>query len=285
MAHYSADVWSHRSLFKLDDAGNPTVVAGVPPDYFSTTGQLWGNPLYRWPEMAKDDYRWWRERFASLLGLADLIRVDHFRGFEACWEVPAAHTTAEKGRWVKVPGNRLFSVLKRYFGHLPVIAEDLGVITPPVTALRQKFSFPGMKVLHFLFRQDGQGQAEPLGCPQDAVIYTGTHDNNTTVGWYQELKAAGDTASVDQYLNMTATTGEGEVAWRLMELAYQSKAATAIVPLQDVLGLGAPARMNTPGTVGGNWLWRSSTCTLTGELASRLAALVAKYHRGRTAGK
>lgn len=279
VAHYSADVWAHRKLFKLDEEGNPTAVAGVPPDYFSATGQLWGNPLYRWREMSRDDYRWWRERLTSLLSLADLIRVDHFRGFEGYWEVPAGEETAEKGRWARGPGSHLFAALERHLGHLPLIAEDLGVITPAVTALRKKFGYPGMKVLEFAFRQDAAGRPEPLDCGRDTVVYTGTHDNDTTAGWYQELGANMD--CVDQYLAITSAADAAEASWRLTELAYQCKSQAAVIPLQDLLGLGTEARMNTPGTVGGgNWLWRCSPGLLTSELAARLAALAVKHRRG-----
>ncbi|MDR3589996.1 MAG: 4-alpha-glucanotransferase [Negativicutes bacterium] len=280
VAHHSADVWAHRELFKLDAAGDPTAVAGVPPDYFSATGQLWGNPLYRWREMAKDDYRWWRERITALLRFADIIRIDHFRGFEGYWEVPAGEATAENGRWVKGPGRRFFAALERNLGQLPLIAEDLGVITPAVTALRQKFGYPGMKVLQFSFRQGDGGRCEPLECGADAVVYTGTHDNDTSAGWYAERALASDTACVDQYLAITAPQDAGEAAWRLVELAYQCRAQAAVIPLQDLLGLGSEARMNTPGTVGDNWLWRCGAGLLTPELAEKLAALAVKHRRG-----
>ncbi len=280
VAHHSADVWAQPELFKLDAAGDPTAVAGVPPDYFSKTGQLWGNPLYRWREMARDDYRWWRERFASLLRLADVIRVDHFRGFEGYWEVPAGETTAENGRWVKGPGRRFFAALERHLGRLPLIAEDLGVITPAVTALRQRFGYPGMKVLQFVFRQGTDGQPEPLDCGRDAVVYTGTHDNDTSAGWYEEQAQAADTAAVDRYLAIASAQDAQEATWRLIELAYQCKAGAAVIPVQDLLGLGSEARMNTPGTVGGNWLWRCGAGRLTPELAEKLAALAVKHRRG-----
>jgi len=281
VAHHSADVWAHSQLFQLDRQGRPTVVAGVPPDYFSETGQLWGNPLYRWQEMAKDDYCWWRERFTVLLSLVDMVRVDHFRGFEGYWQIPASAETAEKGRWVKGPGKRFFAVLKRYFGQLPVIAEDLGVITPEVTALRRQFDYPGMKVLHFAFNMASSGQPEPLECGPDTVVYTGTHDNDTTLGWYRELALAGGTAAVDRYLGLKTGDDDREVPWRLTALAYNCQAGTAIIPLQDVLGLGPAARMNTPGTVGGNWEWRCADGRLTADLAEKLAVLAAKYHRGK----
>jgi 4-alpha-glucanotransferase len=281
VAHHGADVWAHRRLFKLDSRGNPEVVAGVPPDYFSATGQLWGNPLYRWRAMAKDDFRWWRQRLSRLLALVDMVRIDHFRGFEGCWEVPAEAETAENGRWVKGPGHHFFKCVEHYLGHLPVIAEDLGVITPAVTAMRQSLGYAGMKVLQFAFDEDGSGRPQPLDCDRDLVVYTGTHDNDTTLGWYRQRAAAGDTASVDKYLGIVDRNGADSVARRLVELAYQCKAGTAVIPLQDILELGSAARMNTPGTVGGNWEWRCEPGALTPELSAVLAALAVKYCRGQ----
>ncbi len=275
VAHASSDVWANRHLFRLDAAGSPTEVAGVPPDYFSASGQLWGNPLYNWRAMARDGYRWWRDRLAALLALVDVVRIDHFRGFAACWAVPAGAATAETGRWRKGPGNALFAALERQLGKLPLIAEDLGTITPDVVALRKKFAFPGMRVLQFSFACDDRGAPLPLGCAPDTVVYTGTHDNDTTLGWYTELAAADPAAAacVDRYL------GSGDPVWRLVELAYRSRAALAIVPLQDLLALDGTARMNTPGTVGGNWEWRAPAGYATGDLAARLAALAAETQR------
>ncbi len=280
VAHSSSDVWANRRLFRLDAAGSPAAVAGVPPDYFSATGQLWGNPLYDWRAMAKDDYRWWRDRFANLLALVDVVRIDHFRGFAACWTVPAGAATAQQGRWVKGPGYALFAALERQLGKLPVIAEDLGTITPDVVALRRRYGFPGMKVLQFSFTCDGQGDPQPLGCGPDTVVYTGTHDNDTASGWYEELVAAGadERACVDRYL------GGGDAAWRLVELAYSCRSALAVAPLQDILGLDGAARMNRPGTVGGNWEWRCPSGYREGDLAVRLAALAARHRRGPVAG-
>jgi 4-alpha-glucanotransferase len=280
VAHHSADVWAHRRLFKLDDRGNPEAVAGVPPDYFSETGQLWGNPVYCWQEMARDHFRWWRERLINLLAMVDIIRIDHFRGFEGCWEVAPDATTAANGCWVNGPGRRFFECMEHYFPHLPVIAEDLGVITPAVTALRQDFGYPGMKVLQFAFNQDGHGRPEALGCSRDTVVYTGTHDNDTTMGWYRQRTAAGDTIAIDKYLDMGGLDGGGSVARRLLELAYQCKAGIAMIPLQDILELGSETRMNTPGTVDGNWEWRCEPGALTPQLAADLAALAAKHRRG-----
>jgi 4-alpha-glucanotransferase len=276
VAHYSSDVWANRRLFRLDAAGSPTAVAGVPPDYFSATGQLWGNPLYDWQEMARDDYRWWRDRLANLLALVDVVRIDHFRGFAAYWAIPAGAVTAEAGRWRKGPGSALFAALERQLGKLPLIAEDLGTITPDVMALRKKFAFPGMKVLQFSFACDDRGSPLPLGCGPDTVVYTGTHDNDTTLGWYTELAAADPAAAacVDRYL------GGGDTVWRMIGLAYRSRAALAVVPLQDLLALDGSARMNTPGTVGGNWEWRAPADYRSQDLASRVAVLAAETGRG-----
>jgi 4-alpha-glucanotransferase len=279
VAHHSADVWAHRRFFKLDGRGNPEVMAGVPPDYFCATGQLWGNPVYCWEAMAEDDFCWWRQRLSSLLALVDLIRIDHFRGFEGGWEVPANEATAENGRWVKGPGKHFFECIERYLGPLPVIAEDLGVITPAVTAMRRNFGYSGMKVLQFAFDEDGSDRPGLLDCDRDLVVYTGTHDNDTTLGWYRQRAEAGDTATIDRRLGTIDRNGKG-VAWRLVELAFQCKASNAVIPLQDILQLGSEARMNTPGTVGGNWEWRSEPGALTPELAACLAALAVKHCRG-----
>lgn len=278
--HHGADVWAHQELFKLDVAGNPSAVAGVPPDYFNESGQLWGNPLYRWEVMAKDDYRWWRERLAHIFGLVDLVRLDHFRGFAGYWQVAAKAKTAAKGRWLKGPGKHFFTVLEKYLGHLPVIAEDLGVITPDVAALRRHFHYPGMKVLQFSFTGAAAGRPEPLDCDRNMVIYTGTHDNKTTLGWYRELRESGAAAAVNWYLGEPTGVGDDDVAWRMVELAYQCKAETVIIPLQDILGLDDKARMNTPGTEEGNWRWRCPPGRLTTELAARLASLAGINGRG-----
>jgi 4-alpha-glucanotransferase len=218
---------------------------------------------------------------SSLLSLVDIIRIDHFRGFEGGWEVPADAATAENGSWTKGPGKHFFECIERYLGSLPVIAEDLGVITPAVTAMRQNFGYFGMKVLQFAFDEDGSGHHGPLDCDRDLLVYTGTHDNDTTLGWYRQLAATGDTATIDKYLGMIDCRGADGVARRLLELAYQCKAGTVIIPLQDILELGSEARMNTPGTLGGNWEWRCESGALTPALAADLAALAVKYCRGQ----
>jgi 4-alpha-glucanotransferase/glycosidase len=257
----SADVWANRRLFRLDAAGRPLAVAGVPPDYFSATGQLWGNPLYDWDAMAADGYRWWRERLAQATRLADAVRIDHFRGFEAFWAVPAGEPTAERGRWEKGPGAPFFAAMEQHLGRLPVIAEDLGVITPAVESLRDKFAYPGMKILQFALESGDWPDGE-----DNAVVYTGTHDNDTILGWHR--KRTGDDGA------------DGAAGWRYIETAYGAAACLAVIPLQDILGLGSEARLNTPGTVSAaNWSWRFQEGDITPETAADLAALAAKYGR------
>lgn len=270
----SADVWAHPDLFYLDDRGSPTVVAGVPPDYFSPTGQLWGNPLYRWEVLAAQGYRWWIERFQATLRLVDMVRLDHFRGFEAYWEIPAGMPTAEVGRWVKGPGDALFQALQNALGDLPVIAEDLGFITSEVEALRERWGFPGMKVLQFAFSGPDNPYLPHTYTDTNWVVYTGTHDNDTTRGWFQ-TRPPQERAYVLDYL---ACDGR-DIAWDLMRLAWQSVAVLAIAPLQDVLRLGSEARMNTPGRADGNWTWRFREEVLTPERARALARMTWMYGR------
>jgi len=279
VAHDSADVWAHPELFKLDENGEPAVVAGVPPDYFSATGQRWGNPLYRWDRMAEDGYAWWRARFETLLGLVDLVRIDHFRGLEAAWEVPASEKTAENGEWVAGPGAAFFAALERHLGKLPVIAEDLGVITPPVVELRERFGFPGMQILQFSLWRDEDGESAPFAPGPATVAYTGTHDNDTTLSWFRKLQAADPeaAAAVARYAGIGPRDDDFTTAWRFIELLYQSSAGAVVVPLQDVLALGGEARMNFPGTAGGNWRWRCPAGVPWRDLAKRLADLVAVY--------
>jgi 4-alpha-glucanotransferase len=269
-------------MFYLDEGGRPTVVAGVPPDYFSDTGQLWGNPVYRWDVMAKDGYNWWIERFGAACSTVDIIRLDHFRGFEKYWEVAGTDTTAINGRWVSGPGAELFEVAQERLGVLPVIAEDLGVITPEVDALREKLGFPGMKVLQFAFGDDLKADDyKPHNYPRNCVVYTGTHDNNTTIGWYR-----GDDATdkekrekeKQRALKYLGTEGD-DINWDFIRLALMSVADTAIVPLQDILGLGSEARMNIPATTSGNWCWRFTSDMLTDEIKTRLKELTSLYGR------
>ncbi len=270
----SADVWSQPELFLLDDRGFPTVVAGVPPDYFSATGQRWGNPLYRWDAIAASGYTWWINRFRSILRLVDIIRIDHFRGFLGHWEIPAEHPTAERGRWVTGPGRELFQAAKRALGDIPIIVEDLGVITPDVVELREELGYPGMKVLQFGFGNGPSNPFLPHNFDRNVVVYTGTHDNDTTVGWFRTAPEDERGYAVD-YVG-----GDGEsIAWDLIRVALASVADIAIAPVQDVLSLGNEARMNFPGTAEGNWAWRLEPGQLTSEHAERLGVLTRAYGR------
>ncbi|HWR38365.1 MAG TPA: bifunctional glycogen debranching protein GlgX/4-alpha-glucanotransferase [Patescibacteria group bacterium] len=280
VAHDSADVWSHPELFALDKTGRPEKVAGVPPDYFSATGQLWGNPQYRWKKMAADDYLWWRERLRTLFGLVDRVRIDHFRGFESYWEIPGDAETAVNGSWVPGPGQRFFEVLRRHLGELDLVAEDLGIITEEVNRLKDTLGLPGMRVLQFSF---GGGKPDfPYNCPLNTIAYTGTHDNDTLRGWYRD-QVQGNAQLADAIrrdLDQVTDTAEPDLIWRLVELVYTSRAATAMVPLQDLLGLGNEARMNLPGTVGANWDWRLPDMTaLDDSLAAKLRKLSRKHQR------
>lgn len=274
VAHDSADVWCHRHLFKLDALGQPQVVAGVPPDYFSATGQRWGNPLYDWPRHRDEGFHWWQSRIDHALTLYDAVRIDHFRGFVASWEIPAHENTAVNGRWMEAPGDELFELLRKTRPHLPLIAEDLGIITPDVVALRKKFSLPGMKILQFAFDSDGANPYLPHQHSRDSVVYTGTHDNNTTVGWYRQLDD-GIRERISQYYAYP----QEPMPWPLIRSALASPARWAIVPLQDLLALGAEHRMNTPGTTEGNWRWRFQWHQIEAELANRLRTMNRLYHR------
>ncbi|MFQ5611489.1 MAG: 4-alpha-glucanotransferase [Anaerolineae bacterium] len=278
-AHDSADVWANPDLFYLDQAGRPTVVAGVPPDYFSETGQLWGNPLYRWQAMKDRGYAWWIARVRATLALVDIIRLDHFRGFEAYWEIPAGEKTAIKGRWVKGPGADLFHALRFAFNvhQLPLIAEDLGVITPEVVALREEFELPGMKILQFAFSGGVAKMDAPYQYPRDCVVYTGTHDNDTALGWFKNSSAPEERAAALKYMGSDGC----EFNWDFIRLAFSSVADMAVVPLQDVLGLGSEARMNYPSQPGGNWRWRYLPGALADDLAGRLAELTELYGRAK----
>ena len=274
VAHDSADVWANHDLFHLDGMGRPTLVAGVPPDYFSKTGQLWGNPLYRTDEMAASGYSWWTSRLRSSFYLYDLVRIDHFRGFEAYWEVPAKEKTAVKGRWVKGPGEALFSAMETELGKLPIVAEDLGVITPEVEALRDRFGFAGMKILQFAFGSGPDNAYLPHNHIQNCVVYTGTHDNDTTLGWFDSLKDK-ERQRVLRYLDCAAS----DMPWELVRAAIASVATLAIIPLQDILELPSSARMNIPGTPRGNWSWRFEDGMLTKQLAAKVRDLTEMYGR------
>ena len=267
VAHDSADVWGNRELFQLDESGMPTVVAGVPPDYFSATGQRWGNPLYRWDVLRETGYRWWIERIKTNLRLADIIRLDHFRGFAAYWEIPASEETAVHGRWMPGPGLSLFDAIRESLGTLPLIAEDLGFITEDVHALRHAIKVPGMKILQFGFGQNDSPHLPHRYDPQ-TVAYTGTHDNDTARGWFDHATEE-EREGAQTYLGCETD----DIAAALVRAAYTSVAQTAIVPVQDVLGLGSEARMNTPGAGKGNWSWRVELGALTHEHAVRLRQL------------
>lgn len=283
VSYDSCDVWVNPELFELDEERRPVKVAGVPPDYFSKTGQLWGNPHYRWDKLAQNDYKWWQDRFSSLMKLVDIIRIDHFRGFESYWEIPAGETTAVNGHWVKGPGASFFTVIQKYLGELPIIAEDLGNITLEVEDLKDEFHFPGMKVLHFSFGRDVAGECVPFVCEKNTAVYTGTHDNDTTLGWYHYVQTAEpDVAEcvINTLMNSNGDQPSAELSWRLIEMAYASNANTAIIPLQDILSMGSEARMNFPGTIGGtNWAWRYRKDLMTGKLAGKLAELTTRYNR------
>jgi 4-alpha-glucanotransferase len=286
VAHDSADVWAHRELFFLDEHGRPTVVAGVPPDYFSATGQLWGNPIYRWDVLARSGYRWWIDRFRASLKLFDMVRLDHFRGFEAYWEVAAGAPTAIGGKWVKGPGKALFEVLLTELKELPVVAENLGVITPEVERLRREFGFPGMSLLQFAFGNDPQGPSfRPHNYTRELAAYTGGHDNDTTVGWWtstgigESTRTAEDIRKEREFTRVYLGVENEPINWVFIRAVMASVAAIAIIPLQDVLGLGNEARMNLPGTVSGNWKWRNRATALTPEIKARLKALTLAYDR------
>jgi 4-alpha-glucanotransferase len=285
VAHDSADVWANPELFYLDERGRPLVVAGVPPDYFSETGQYWGNPLYNWEAHATTDYAWWAARLRFLLGRVDIVRIDHFRGFEAYWEIPAGAPTAASGKWVEGPGSKFFEALRRRLGNLPLIAEDLGLITPGVEALRDEFSLPGMRVLQFGFSADpGAEKHLPHRFGPHCVVYTGTHDNDTTRGWFTSTDVA-TTQSWDEVLAERAfarrylsTTG-ADFHWDMIRLAMSSVADTVVVPLQDILGMDSRARMNTPGEAKGNWRWRYQDGQIDEQAEDRLAELTAVFSR------
>ena len=286
VAHDSADVWADRRSFKLHEDGRPLVQAGVPPDYFSATGQLWGNPIYDWDAMHADGYTWWIRRLRAAFELYDLVRIDHFRGFEAYWEVPGDAPTAENGQWVNGPGAALFDAVTNALGPLPIVAENLGVITPAVEALRERFAYPGMSILQFAFGTDPEsGEFRPHNFPRERVVYTGTHDNDTTLGWWESSGTGDSTRSSDhverekafalRYLDADGS----EMNWTLIRAALASVADTVIIPLQDVLGLGSEARMNLPGRSSGNWQFRFSWDQLTPDVLKRLHDLIELYDR------
>ncbi|MEW6716137.1 MAG: 4-alpha-glucanotransferase [Chloroflexota bacterium] len=289
VAHDSADIWANRELFYLDEQGKPTVVAGVPPDYFSETGQLWGNPLYRWDVHAQTGYTWWLSRFTTVLSLVDIVRLDHFRGFAGYWEVTAGESTAKNGRWVPGPGSSFFEMVagrletgmspllglaETWGTGLPIIAEDLGEITPDVIKLRDDFDLPGMKILVFAFDSGPTNPFLPHHYPQNCLVYTGTHDNDTVRGWYERVDEA-ERNFARRYLGSDGSN----IAWDFVRTAWASRARIAIAPMQDLLGLGNEARMNYPGRSGGNWTWRMSAEALSPALGERLSELNLLFER------
>ncbi|QNH57530.1 4-alpha-glucanotransferase [Limnospira indica] len=280
VAHDSADVWSHPEIFCLDgETGEAALMAGVPPDYFSESGQLWGNPVYNWDRLKQNGFDWWVHRIQSMLDYVDLIRIDHFRGLESFWAVPQGETTAINGEWVNAPGEDLFHTIEEKLGRLPIIAEDLGIITPEVEALRDKFELPGMKVLHFAFDSGRDNPYLPYNYTSpNWVVYTGTHDNDTTVGWFNN-RSLKQQAHVTRYLGYLGEVLNDGIHWDMIRLALSSVANQAIFPLQDVLGLGSEAKMNKPSTAEGNWAWRCEPGLLTDEIGDRLKFWTDTYGR------
>ena len=274
IAGHSADVWAHPEDYSLDENGIPTHVAGVPPDYFSAAGQRWGNPLYRWEVMKEKKYQWWVERFQKTFELFDIVRIDHFRGFESYWEVPAKEKTAIHGEWRQGPGEDFFKIVRKKIGKLPIIAEDLGIITDKVRALRDALDFPGMRVLHFAFASGPDHEYLPHRYNANCVVYTGTHDNDTTCGWYAKASE-----HEKDFVRRYCQTNGNAIHWDLIRLALQSHADIAIVPFQDVLGLDSESRMNIPGTIDGNWEWRFTWDQVGSYPAERMYELSALYGR------
>jgi 4-alpha-glucanotransferase len=280
VAHDSSDVWAHPDLFFMDRSGSPTVVAGVPPDYFSEKGQLWGNPLYRWDVHAKSGYSWWLDRFRAVLGMVDIVRLDHFRGFAAYWEVPSGNPTAEIGQWVPGPGAEFFKQIRSSLGELPIIAEDLGVITPDVVEIRDHFELPGMKVLQFAFLTTPADTFMPHNYPVNCVAYTGTHDNDTSWGWYKSSPK-----QEQEFFKRYLHTDDKDVAWDMIRTVWGSVARFSLAPLQDLLDLGPEARMNYPGRPSGNWRWRFRDADLNEELEERLSEINYLYYRQKALGE
>jgi len=272
--HNSADVWANPEYFEVDQKGNRTLVAGVPPDYFSKTGQLWGNPLYKWETLEKENFSWWVDRFKHMFSICDAIRVDHFRGFDAYWEVKASEETAENGRWVKGPGEKLFDTILDQCGELPILAEDLGFVTEGVEKLRDKYNFPGMKIIQFAFDSDSTNSFLPHNYSQNCVVYSGTHDNDTSLGWYNSAPEE------EKHRARIYTHSDGrEINWKFIRLGMYSVADQAIFPLQDYMGLNQVHRTNTPGTSSGNWLWRYTNEMLSEIGSNRIKDLVVGSNR------
>ncbi len=282
----SSDVWCNQDKFKLNADGSARVLAGVPPDYFSSTGQLWGNPIYDWEAMSADGFGWWISRVRANLQTVDIIRIDHFRGFAAAWEVPGGDKTAKHGRWVEVPGFSLFQTLQNELGDLPMLAEDLGVITPDVEALRDGFGLPGMRILQFAFGGDAKNHDLPHNYIKNCAAYTGTHDNDTTVGWFLSKAGAGSTRGQKEinrekdYCMKYLDSDGSEIHWDFIRAVWASVADTAIAPMPDLLGLGTEGRMNLPASTSGNWDWRMAADAITDEMTTQLGELTKTYGRG-----
>jgi 4-alpha-glucanotransferase len=281
VAHDSADVWANTDLFFMDREGQPTIVAGVPPDYYSPTGQLWGNPLYRWKVHAKTGYAWWLARFRSVLEMVDIVRLDHFRGFAGYWEVPAGNPTAEKGRWVPGPGKKFLQVLKDQLGDLPIIAEDLGVITEDVIEMRDAFNLPGMKIFQFAFWTDPSDIFMPHNYPVNSVAYTGTHDNDTLLGWYRY----GPKSETDFCQRYMENVGEADLTHKVLRTLWGTVSMFTLAPMQDLLKLGSEARMNFPGKPSGNWGWRMDSYAMSDELRLYLKELNYLFYRDSSFSK
>ncbi|MBI1933751.1 MAG: 4-alpha-glucanotransferase [Ignavibacteriales bacterium] len=279
IAYDSSDLWANKEYFSVGSDGKLETKAGVPPDYFSATGQLWGNPLYKWDVMQKDNFSWWKKRIQKTLELVDIVRIDHFRGLEAYWEIPGDAPTAQIGRWVKAPGRELFNEIKKDLGDLPIIAEDLGVITPGVEKLRDDFEFPGMKILQFAFGPSGDKNFLPHNYVKNCIVFTGSHDNDTTTGFFYKEKEnnTGVYEWAQKYLNYFGDN----LTQELIRTAYASVANFVVIPMQDILGLGSEARMNFPGKLGGNWTWRFDWSQVNSNLSLYLKSLVELYERNK----
>ena len=277
VAYDSSDAWANPELFQFDENCNPTAVAGCPPDAFSATGQLWGNPLYDWEHHKKTGYRWWIKRLANCYQLYDIVRIDHFRAFDAYYSVPAGAKTAEIGEWKPGPGYEMFATMKEELGRRKVIAEDLGFLTPSVLRLVKRTGYPGMKVLQFAFGSGEDSDYLPHNYPRNCVVYTGTHDNDTTLGWYRSLKRQ-DKKFCQKYLNISGNYRK-EVHWEFVRVAYSSVADLVVIPMQDFLGLGSESRINTPSTLGDNWKWRMKPGAFTEEIAERMRGMAKLYGR------
>ena len=285
VSHNSADVWAHPKQFLLDETGNPTAVSGVPPDYFSETGQLWGNPIYDWKEMERSGFHWWIERFRGTFRLYDALRVDHFRGFEAFWQVPASEKTAVNGQWVKAPGRKLFQAVAATLGKLDIVAEHLGDITPEVETLREEAGFPGMAILQFAFGIEGNAaNYRPHNLIRDVVAYTGTHDNDTIVGWWNSeggdsTRSEEDIRQEKEFVLEYIGPGDEPIQWKMLRALFGSVANIAVAPMQDVLGLGSECRMNRPGVAAGNWSWRMLPGAFDDKLIAHLHRLATIFDR------